>query len=268
MKETGKRVAGVVGSAVLLSSMGLGAAVAVADEVTPEAAPVDRQEEQAASARQTAPEVKGEFAFTQQEVTPADVIARAMALAPKYLCGAQESPVAATTDAATVGEIVFDGAVKHPCTMTAAEIGEAEQQRLIMGCSCSGNPADGASSVNAEVTGVSVVSLLNIVAPDADANTIVFTSADGYRVALPLDYVTQRYCPLVFNVNGSPIEETMGGENQLWLGSTSARYFARDIVRITLESRDVAPDAPDGDAAHGDYANLPNIGVAFGGTVE
>ena len=60
----------------------------------------------------------------------------------------------------------------------------------------------------------------------------------------------------------------MGGVNQLRLGSTSARYFARDIVSITVESRDEVPAAPSaGDAAEAS-ANLPNDGVFFGGAVE
>lgn len=60
----------------------------------------------------------------------------------------------------------------------------------------------------------------------------------------------------------------MGGVNQLWLGFTSARYFARDIVSITVESRDEVPAAPsEGDAAEAS-ANLPNVGVFFGGEVE
>lgn len=83
----------------------------------------------------------------------------------------------------------------------------------------------------------------------------------------PLSYVLQHYCPIVFDVNGSPIAESMGGVNQLWLGSTSARYFARDIVSITVEQRDEVPAAPGaGDAADASV-NLPNVGVFFGGEV-
>lgn len=83
----------------------------------------------------------------------------------------------------------------------------------------------------------------------------------------PLSYVLQHHCPIVFDVNGSPIAESMGGVNQLWLGSTSARYFARDITGITLEKRQTPPPAPGSDEADDEYANLPNVGVYFGGEI-
>ena len=69
------------------------------------------------------------------------------------------------------------------------------------------------------------------------------------------------------DVNGSPIAQSAGGTNQLWLGSTSARYFARDITGITLEKRQTPPPAPGSDEADDEYANLPNVGVYFGGEI-
>lgn len=100
-----------------------------------------------------------------------------------------------------------------------------------------------------------------------------WTISVGGAVAHPFDASIEEMADeasqtTVFDVNGSPIAESMGGVNQLWLGSTSARYFARDIVSITVESRDEVPAAPTaGDAAEAS-ANLPNVGVFFGGEVE
>lgn len=71
----------------------------------------------------------------------------------------------------------------------------------------------------------------------------------------------------MFDVNGSPINETVDGTNQLWLGATSARYFARDIVGIRVEARDKVPAAPGSPEADDTYANLPNVGIAFGGEI-
>ena len=96
----------------------------------------------------------------------------------------------------------------------------------------------------------------------------MFTSADGYEVSLPLDYVNRRYCPIVFDVNGAPIAEVVGGSNQLWLGATSANYFARDIVTITLEERQTPPPSPSSEEARSAYQNLPNVGILFGGDVR
>lgn len=82
------------------------------------------------------------------------------------------------------------------------------------------------------------------------------------EVTLPLSYVTQRRSLIVFSVNGAPLADSVGGSNQLWLGSTSARYFARDIVSISFEAR-AEDDVPCAPGAVGEMANesVPNVAV-------
>ena len=268
MNDTTKKIAGTAGSLVLLSSMGMGAVAAYADETPVSEAPVPAAETAIASAVVdvvSAPVVAGEFACSQDSVSSLEEIARAVGAA-SYLCGGQGAEL--TDVAAEDWTIAVKGAVANPYLTTVAEIqNDPAVQKALLGCSCSGNPVDGNASVAAQVTGVSVKLMLDRAGVAEDANTIVFTSADGYEVALPLRYVTQRYCPIVFDVNGSPIADSVGGTNQLWLGSTSARYFARDIVSITVETRDEVPAAPGTPEAGDTYANLPNIGIAFGGEV-
>ena len=46
--------------------------------------------------------------------------------------------------------------------------------------------------------------LIKQVAPTAETNTVVFTSEDGYSIALPMDYVASHLGMLVFDVNGAP----------------------------------------------------------------
>jgi len=123
---------------------------------------------------------------------------------------------------------------------------------------------NGQSSINADVTGVAFETLMDRAAVRDDANTVTFISADGYSVSLPLSYVSQRYTILVYNINGAPLEDSVGGTNQLWLGSTSARYFARDIVEISFSHEQTPPPAPGSEAAHENYANTPNTGVIAG----
>lgn len=278
MNEQAKKLTGIAASAAVLATVGAGTVAMNATEAfaSTEATPLSvsganvvRTAENAVRA----PQVAGTFSFIQGEVTPLDAIARGMGQAPRYLCGA-------TVETSDLGVLAGDeldswtisvgGAVEHPFDATIREMIDEATETVVLGCSCAGNPADGLASVNAEVTGVPVATLIGHAVPVEGANTIVFASADGYEVALPLWYVEQHYCPIVFDVNGSPIVESMGGTNQLWLGSTSARYFARDVVSITLEARAEAdvPAAPgsgeEGDAA----ANLPNVGVYFGGEVR
>lgn len=271
MNEQTKKISGIATSAVLVAA---GVGVAALNVPEAQAAPtvpaVADMAVAPAGAAVRVPQVLGTFSFTQGEVTPTDAIARAMGSAPRYLCGA----TAETSDAGALAveglnawTISVSGAVEHPFDATIQEMIDEATETVVLGCSCAGNPADGLASVNAEVTGVAVATLLGNAVPTEGANTIVFTSADGYEVALPLWYVEQHYCPIVFDVNGSPIAESMGGTNQLWLGSTSARYFARDIVSITVESRQTPPPDPGSDEAGDAYANLPNVDVSFGGEV-
>lgn len=266
MNDTTKKIAGTAGSLVLLSSMGMGAAMAYADEApVPETPASESAIASAVADVVSSPVVAGEFAYTQDGVSTLDQIARAVGAA-SYLCGGAGAEL--TDVAAEDWTIAVKGAVERPYMTTVADIqNDPAVQKMLLGCSCAGNPADGNASVAAQVTGVSVKLMLDRAGIEEGSNTLVFTSADGYEVALPLRYVTQRYCPIVFDVNGSPIADSVGGTNQLWLGSTSARYFARDIVSITVEARDEAPAAPGAPEAGDTYANLPNIGVAFGGEV-
>lgn len=212
--------------------------------------------------------VEGAFSYTQAEVTSNADIKKNLGEASAYLCGA--NPMG-DREAASLEDwsIAVQGDVENAYAATFEELsGKEELQTVVMGCSCAGNPADGRAVANAEVTGISVLKIIESAQPSAAANTVVFASADGYEVALPLNYLAKRYCPLVFDVNGSPISDVMGGTNQLWLGSTAASYFARDIVSITLEERETPPPSLHSDEARAAYQNLPNVGVLLGGDVR
>ncbi|WP_304426244.1 molybdopterin-dependent oxidoreductase [uncultured Adlercreutzia sp.] len=263
---THKAVA-VTSSALLLASMGATAAVTLgsgtAQAATPDVA-AEAAEEGIVAGNVMLDEVMGTFSYTQAQGATVDVIRSAMAKASQYLCAGLPM-VEGDIDASTWA-IDIRGAVDHSYTTTIGALqADDELVSQLMGCACAGNPADGGAAVNAEVTGVPVTTLLERAGVAADANTVVLRSADGYEIALPLVYLKTHYCPIVFNVAGSPIAESMGGANQLWLGSTAAKYFARDIISVTVEVRDEAPASPEADADT--YANLPNVGVAFGGEV-
>lgn len=212
--------------------------------------------------------VEGRFAFSQGVVSPNAHIARVIGEASKYLCGGQ-SVVTSEDVAAQDWEISIGGAVNYPETMSVTEFADSGFARsLVMGCSCSGNPVDGTASVDAEVTGMPLSDIINMVEPVQEANTVVFASADGYEIALPLSYVSQHYSSVVFAVNGAELAESVGGTNQLWLGSTPASYFARDIVAIDFQVRQTPPPSPTSEEGRAQLQNLPNIGVVYGGDVR
>lgn len=276
MKTTTKLLAAGMGSTLVVAGAAASLALAqsgpaAAEPTRSDAAPV--ADETAASALETQTvrenEVVGTFAYTQNEVSSNEWLVKHIGDAPKYLCGSQAVAVggAASADPADwVLEVTGD--VANPYQATIGELaGSSTVQSVLMGCSCAGNPADGLSVANALVEGIPTILLLHMAQPNEGVNTIVFTSADGYELALPYDYVTSRYCPLVFNINGSALIESVGGTNQLWLGSTPGNYFARDVTSIRLETREQAPADPTSDEARATYENLPNIGVKFGGEV-
>lgn len=215
------------------------------------------------------PVVEGIFGFSQgQEVSSNEWIYRNLAQGSRYLCGARtgaEEPGRAAED----WTIEVRGAVDNAFVATAEEIATSDAvQRVVMGCSCLGNPADGRAVADALVQGIPATALIALAQPQEGVNTVVFVSADGYEVALPLSFLQSRYCPIVFDVNGSNLAQSMGGTNQLWLGSTPASYFVRDVVAVVLEQRATPPLDPTCEEARASYeANLPNVGVLLGGEV-
>ncbi len=228
--------------------------------------------------------VEGTFSFTQAEVSSNAWIARHVAGASAYTCSsvttgsgaAAGAPDSASgdadgdesLDAAESWRIEVSGDVSNPYGATVGELAQSpEVQSVLMGCQCMGNPSDGLSVANALVRGIPLTALLDAANPSADANTVVISSADGYEVALPLSYLRNHYCPIVFDVNGSSLEQSVGGTNQLWLGSTPASYFVRDVSAVRVETRAEAPASPNSEEAREQIGTLPNVGVMFGGTV-
>ena len=275
MSATSKKMT-AAGAGVALIAAGAAGSLAIAAAQTVDAQTAGEACVQEVSTTQvesanrvTADKVEGAFAFTQAEVASNDYLAKNFAEGFKYLCGAKGA--AGEQAQAQNWALMVGGAVERGYSATIDELAESPAvQNVVMGCSCLGNPADGRAAANALVNGVSALVLVQMANPSADANTVVFTSDDGYQVALPLAYLESHYCPIVFDVNGSPIADSMGGANQLWLGSTPASYFIRNVSSINLEARDVAdvPASPLSDEARAEYAaNLPNVGVLLGGQV-
>lgn len=283
MAEKTLKIASAAGSTLLLAGAALAAGTAWGAEGTGAAtaaqsaqapiAPIavtaeNAQVAQAASAVQRVASVEGTFAWTQAEVNPIEQVASRMGDAATYLCASNWTAASggAAYDAWTIR---VTGDVQAPVEATMGELAEEGSYHATMGCSCAGNGVDGLASVNAEVAGITVAYLLEAAGASQDANTLVFVSDDGYEVALPLSYVAQRASMVVYALNGAELANSVGGANQLWLGSTSARYFVRNVAEVRVETRDQAnvPPVPGTQAAGDAYANVPNIGVVYGGEV-
>lgn len=268
MNEQAKKVTAAAGSLLMVASMGV-AASASADGAEAHAAEGAALEQAAVQTPALVSEdtVEGDFAFSQGIVTSVETIKKNFAKASQYLCGGQATGSGALT--ADPGEWVVSvrGEVGDAFSATLDEMAEEGSAQLVMGCTCMGNPAGGRAMANAEVLGVKLAYIMDRAHVDEGVNTVVFTSSDGYETALPLSYVKQHFSLIAYDVNGEPVANTMGGSNQLWLGSTAASYFSRNVETITFETRQTPPPRP-GSAEAGDvYSNAPGVSVIEGGVV-
>lgn len=270
MKSSTRKIAGLMAGGALVVAGAPAIQSAVADEVT---APADRaatlsettDQARTVSTETSIENVQGTFGWNQGVTTDNETLAKVLYRGSTYLCGslADETTALAAgdhVDRAGIRFIKVSGDVGSSFNASVDEYLAKAPAKKIMGCTCFGNPSDGRASANAEVSGFKLSALINEAAPADGANTITFISADGYKIALPLSYVTQRYSIIATDVNGDTTESALGCANQLWLGSTSARSFARDVVEIAV-TKEVNPPAAPG--ANPD-ANLPNIGVTEG----
>lgn len=204
--------------------------------------------------------VQGTFSFAQDEVSTNEEIAKAAGAA-KYLCNSAYGPEQSTADPLE-WTVAINGQVGHQMTATVEELSEKGTAHVRMGCVCAANGSGGFAVMQADIDGITLRSIMSEAEVADEVNTIVFTSSDGYQIALPRTYVEYRYSMLVYKVNGEPLANNVGGYNQLWLGSTPGMYFARDVVEITFEARQTPPPnpfTPEGDEY---YGNFPGIGIS------
>lgn len=92
-------------------------------------------------------------------------------------------------------------------------------------------------------------------------NTVVFTAADGHKLALPLDWALDHGAVVANRVNGDILSEVMGASNQLWMAGVPAKYFIRDIVSIDFLELDEPPAPPSYETTDKDFINRPNVAV-------
>lgn len=265
MEDKAKKFVAVTGSVLMLTTVGVGSAVAVEGDGGPSAGIAAAEENaQDAPGKASADVVEGVFSYTQGDVSPTSVLKEKFATAAKYLCGSGLVDSASESVAPEDWTIAVNGDVENAYSATLEEMSEKGTAKITMMCSCAGNPAGGTAVADADALGVSISSIMQEAQVFDTANTAVFKSADGYEIALPLSYITQKFSIIAYDINGEPVANSMGGSNQLWLGATAASYFARDVTEITFETRETPPPRP-GSAEAGDtYANVPNVCVTQG----
>lgn len=266
MEQTGKKViSAATGTLLALGALGSAVAMPAQQALAEDAATVT--EDTQATAQQSdivrESEVRGTLTATQAKTLTANVLKKIFRNAPAVLCAAGLHEEQALPDNvpgdAMAWKFTVSGNVKNSYEAAVGDlVGDDGAQTKVIGCACMGNPADGRAIANAEVTGIKLSSIITAAGPRADANAVIFTSADGYSQTIPLWYVYAHSCVLAYEVAGEPVSESMGGTVQLWLHGASANYYVSDVVSIELATLDEAPADPSDSSQ---FINSPNVTV-------
>jgi DMSO/TMAO reductase YedYZ molybdopterin-dependent catalytic subunit len=132
----------------------------------------------------------------------------------------------------------IDGDVKLPLSLSLDELREYPQTEIEATLEC--DYATGPSLLvgNAVWSGVSLKSLIELVAPKPVANTVTFWALDGYRRGpFPLHEVLQKTDALVaYNMNGEPLPPIQGWPARIALPGHVGNNWVRWLDRIEISS--------------------------------
>ena len=162
MTSSVKTIGATAGSLLLLSSAALAAAPAVLDitaAAAPEAAIEAAAETEAAAG--AVQEVRGQFSYDQGVVTSNETISSVFAKAAAALCDRVGEPAEGI-----VAQVIRVTCATGSCfEATVADMADEEgAESYVMGCSCASNVAGGGAIANAEVSGVTLATLMALAA--------------------------------------------------------------------------------------------------------
>ena len=226
MKKNMKRVvSGVLGAASMMTVVAAQA----------EAAIPALQEREAETYAKIA-NVKGDFHFHQDVLTPADEVFNLFGTVATAACA---KPGFAFEGVKSEDYFVnVKGTVKKAYSLNLDQIKAREAKEENMKCSC----LSGMAIAQAGVKGVKVSDILEMAEIEEGTNTVTFKSADGYGLAMPLQYVLDKEALLVYEIGGTELTAENGGQLQVWMPDTVAKYFTRQVTEIELTAEAEAPE--------------------------
>ena len=178
--------------------------------------------------------VKGDFAFDQAVMTPADDVFSLFGTVATSICA---KPGFALGNLSQEDHYVnVGGKVQKAHSFSIEDIKQMAKESNHSVCSC----GSGNAVAQIEVTGIPVSLLVEMAEIDVDVNTITIKSADGYGIAMPLSYVLEHEALLVYQINGQDIPEEEGSL-QLFMPATVAKYFTRQVAEIELTAEAEVP---------------------------
>ena len=231
-KNSLKLVSALTGAATLTAQ----AAQVVAEQPAPAAADITVRED--ASYDKIA-NVSGSFEFDQNVICPSDevfnlfgTVATAMCARPGFAFDKVDSEQYF---------INFGGSVLKYQTVSLDDLKAQGTETRTLKCSCATSPA----VANAQVVGVPLSNIMQMVDLEDQTNTITFKAADGYSVSMPLTYALEKDTILVYQIGGTPVPTGV----QVWVPKSVARYFARNVVDIEFSKQESTPDIIQADEA-------------------
>ena len=241
MKKNMKKVLSAATGAVVLVSGAVQAAVA---EVEYEVKAADAQ----TAAYKKASNITGTFSFDQDTVTPADEIFNLFGTVSTAMCA---RPGFAFDKADNeVRYINFGGSVLKDKTIALDDIKKQGSETRTLKCSCATGPA----VANAQITGVPLSRILQLVDVEDGTNTVTFTGTDGYSVSVPLTYALEKNAMLVYQIEGTAVPTG----TQVWMPQSVARYFTRSLANVEFSIQENVPEIMQADASQRAKVSIMN----------
>lgn len=187
--------------------------------------------------------ISGEFTFDQDVVTPADEVFNLFGTAATALCAkpgfAYEEPQTADY------YININGDLKKTMTVSIGALKEAGEKTSIMKCSC----GMGSAIANAQVVGIPLKNVVQMVELDDAVNTVTVKDSEGYGLPIPLSIALENEVMLVYQIGDRQLTASQGAPLQLWMPKATARYFTRKVSEIEFTHEDTLPEMKAADAA-------------------
>lgn len=178
--------------------------------------------------------VKGEFSFNQEVITPADEVFNLFGTVATGMC----AKPGFAFDKVDVENyyINFSGKLKKTDSISLKELQEKGSEQRVLKCSCATGPA----VANAQVVGVPLKNIMQMVDLEEGVNAISFRSEDGYGFKMPLRYALEKDAILVYQIGQTPVPSGV----QIWLPKSVARFFTRHVVDIEFTAEEKEPILP------------------------
>ncbi|MEG1830529.1 MAG: molybdopterin-dependent oxidoreductase [Raoultibacter sp.] len=208
------------------------------------------------------PNVKGDFSFTQDSITPTDQVfyywenANHQGVTPKNDTSA---------DAYKNWEIKVTGEVNNSFSF---KLGEMEDQMVekVMKMDCQTNPPGGAYIANVKVKGVPLKAVMEKAGIKDTATAMHSIADDGWDVyPVPMSYVNDNIdnIMLVTEINGESLGMLQGYPVQLWTPDLAGCHYTKRPVELKFTTEKADPKLFIGftNPKTGEMFNKPNTAV-------